>query len=70
MGNAERAETREFGTGLRDYLEHHGVRLAGRALPPSNLDLFGLLDVAPTPPAAPVLTLQAVEARGVGLLAA
>jgi hypothetical protein len=63
-------EIREFGTGLRDYLEMHGVRLDTRAEPPSNLDLFELCAVVTQPPAPAVLTLQAREAHSVGLLAA
>jgi hypothetical protein len=70
MGNAEITETREFGTGLRDHLEFHGVRLDARANLPSNLDLFALFHVVTQPPAPGVLTLQAAPARSVGLLAA
>ena len=45
MGNAEFSENREFGTGLRAYLESHGVRLDARLAPPSNLDLLELCTV-------------------------
>jgi hypothetical protein len=70
MANAEFTVTREFGTGLRDYLEQHGVRMDARATLPSNLDLFALFTVAAQPVTAPRLTLQAREAPSVGLLAA
>jgi hypothetical protein len=70
MGTAESTGAREFGTGLRDHLEHRGVRLDARAIPQSNLDLFALFTVAAQPSAPPMLALQAREAHSVGLLAA
>jgi len=63
MGNAAATEIREFGTGLRDYLELRGVRLDLRLVRPSNLDLFFLSAVVMPAP-------QPREAHGVGLLAA
>jgi hypothetical protein len=60
MGNAELNETREFGTGLRDYLALHGVRLDARVDPPSNTDLLELCTVTTQQkPARGVLTLLA-----------
>jgi hypothetical protein len=45
----ELEETREFGTGLRDHLEHKGVRMDARAEPASNADLLALSAVADEP---------------------
>jgi hypothetical protein len=70
MRNAEITEIREFGTGLRDHLELHGVRMDARADPLSNLDLFELCAVVVQSPAQGALTLQPVTVRSVGLLAA
>jgi hypothetical protein len=70
MRNAEITGTREFGTGLRDHLERHGVRLDARADLPSNLDLFALSVIATQPPLPGALTLQPAPAHSVGLLAA
>jgi hypothetical protein len=60
MGNTEITEIREFGTGLRYYLELHGVSLASRTHTPSNVDLFELVAVEARPSAPSVLTLQPV----------
>jgi hypothetical protein len=70
MGNAAATEIREFGTGLRDYLELRGVRLDVRLVWPSNLDLFALSAVLMASPQAGMPALQPREAHGVGLLAA
>jgi hypothetical protein len=35
-------QIREFGTGLRDYLELHGAQLGAPAMASSNADLFVL----------------------------
>ena len=42
----ELEETREFGTGLRDHLEYHGVRMDARGEPASHADLWALSAVA------------------------
>jgi hypothetical protein len=70
MENVALTEIREFGTGLRDHLELHGVRLDVRLVPPSNLDLFALSAVVVEPPLSGMLTLQPREAHSLGLLAA
>lgn len=59
MGNAEITEIREFGTGLRDYLQRHGVSLEVRVNPPSSADLFELSAVTTYLPAPGLLMLQA-----------
>jgi hypothetical protein len=51
-------EIREFGTGLRDHLEIHGVRLDARAEPPSNEDLFALAEPEEQQAGQGLLTLQ------------
>jgi hypothetical protein len=58
MGNAEITELREFGTGLRDYLQLHGVSLEFRADPPSNADLLVLCAVTTQRPPSGALTFQ------------
>ena len=56
------SESREFGTGLRSYLERHGARLDARLDASSNLDLLELCPVPKRSSASGVLTLQAATA--------
>jgi hypothetical protein len=63
-------EIREFGTGLREHLEAHGVRLDIRLVRPTNLDLLALAAAEVEPPRTARPTLQPLEAAGAGLLAA
>jgi hypothetical protein len=42
MGNRDTNQIREFGTGLRDHLELHGVRLDVHATAVLTADLFAL----------------------------
>ena len=56
----ELEETREFGTGLRDHLEYHGVRMDARGEPASNADLLALSAVAEQSPERGRLTFSSV----------
>jgi hypothetical protein len=56
----ELEETREFGTGLRDHLEYHGVRMDARGEPASNADLLELTAVAERSSETGGLTLRSV----------
>ena len=60
MGNEEFTEIREFGTGLRAYLEFHGVRLDARLHVPSNADLFELVATSGLPPEPRLMALQPI----------
>ena len=51
MANRDRTQIREFGTGLRDYLELNGVRLGVFKGLPRVSDLFALFATAPEEPA-------------------
>ena len=51
-------QIREFGTGLRDYLELHGARLDVSALAVSNADLFVLFGTPVQLPAPVLLSLR------------
>ena len=53
MANRDRTQIREFGTGLRDYLELNGVRLGVFKGPPWGSDLFALFAAAPEVPVQP-----------------